>query len=605
MTVKSLKKPGNSAFFRRFTICLQWKKLSKNVIITADNDGRETRMGQQDELLRLRRLVEKQQEELAAKDRVIEKQNIRIQAQDAQIEKQNAQIEKQGIQIENMIQALLHARKKLFGPSTEARKQVEGQLFLFEEAQKLAEQLDVEQKKITARPYTRTARKPGVRAEMLAGLPVEVEEYVMPEGETCSKCGSSMEVVGKRIVRTEVEFEPAKLKVKQVVQQVAKCPVCGTDGAENPNCHFQKAAVPAPPLPHSISTPSLIAQVMYQKFMMGLPFARQERDWYRLGLLLPRSDMANWVIRCSQEWLEPVYWRIHEKLAGCGVLHMDETRIQCNKEAGKKASSESFVWVVRSAACEELQAAFFYYSKTRNGDVAKGLLEGFHGYLVTDAYSGYEKVEHITRSLCWAHVRRYYIDSIPLDSRGKEIPGSKGAEGREFINLLFKVEKEIQDLPYEEKKQKRKEASRPILDAFWAWVEKTSALATTNEKLTQALGYSRNQKKYLETFLEDGRLPISNNLCEANIKPFATARRAWLFADTPKGAKANAVLYTLVESARANKLDVYEYLKYLLTELPNSSYLEHPEILDQYLPWSGTLPEVCRLEHRHKKCFHK
>lgn len=163
------------------------------------------------------------------------------------------------------------------------------------------------------------------------------------------------------------------------------------------------------------------------------------------------------------------------------------------------------------------------------------------------------------------------------------------------------MEKEIQALPYEEKKQKRQEASRPILDAFWAWVEKTSALATTNEKLTQALGYSRNQKKYLETFLEDGRLPISNNLCEANIKPFATARRAWLFADTPKGAKANAVLYTLVESARANKLDVYEYLKYLLTELPNSSYLEHPEILAQYLPWSGTLPEVCRKEHRYKK----
>lgn len=146
-------------------------------------------------------------------------------------------------------------------------------------------------------------------------------------------------------------------------------------------------------------------------------------------------------------------------------------------------------------------------------------------------------------------------------------------KGREYINLLFKVEEEIKDLSYEEKKQKRQETSRPILDAFWAWVEETSALATTNEKLTQALGYSKNQKKYLETFLEDGRLPISNNLCEANIKPFATARRVWLFADTPKGA--NAILYTLVESARANKLDVYEYLKYLLAEIPGSQYLEH------------------------------
>ena len=205
-------------------------------------------------------------------------------------------------------------------------------------------------------------------------------------------------------------------------------------------------------------------------------------------------------------------------------------------------------------------------------------------------------MEHIIRSLCWAHVRRYFIESIPLDNSGKELSGSKGAEGREFINLLFKVEQETKDLSYEEKKQKRQEASRPILDAFWSWVEKTAALATTNEKLTKALVYAQNQKKYLETFLEDGRLPISNNLCEATIRPFATARRAWLFADTPKGAKANAILYTLVESARANQLNVFEYLKYLLAEIPNSGYLEHPQILDEYLPWSKSLPEQCRLE---------
>lgn len=542
------------------------------------------------------------QEELAALRHLVEKLQKEITEKDAVIEKQNAQLEKQSIQIENMIQALLHARKKLFGPSTESMKQVEGQLFLFEEAQKLAEQLGVEQKKVMVKPYTRTPRKPGVRAEMLAGLPTEIEEYIIPEGEVCSKCGGELKVIGKRIVRTEVEFEPAKLKVRQIVQQVAKCTVCGTDGADNPNCHFQKAAVPVPPLPHSLSTPSLIAQVMYQKFLMGIPFARQERDWYRMGLVLPRDEMASWVIRCCQEWLEPLYWQIHEKLVACGVLHMDETRIQCNKENGKKASSESFIWVIRSAACEEIQAAFFYYSPTRNGDTAKELLENFYGYLVTDAYSGYEKAEHIIRALCWAHVRRYFVESIPLDNNGKELSGSKGAEGREYINLLFKVEKEMKDLSYEEKKQKRQEASRPILDAFWTWVEKTSALATTNEKLTKALVYSQNQKKYLETFLEDGRLPISNNLCESTIRPFATARRAWLFADTPKGAKANAILYTLVESARANQLNVFEYLKYLLTELPNSRYLEHPEVLEEYLPWSMALPEQCRLEHKHEKC---
>ena len=562
-------------------------------------------MTEHEELLKLRALVEKQAAELAAKNQIIEEQNSQIEKQNDKIEKQNARIEKQNIQIENMIQALLHARKKLFGPSTECTKQTDGQLSLFDTAQALAIELGNEQKKITVKTHNRVARKPGVREEMLAGLPKEIEEYVIPAEETCNVCGGELKVIGKRIVRTEVEFEPAKLKVKQIVQQIAKCTTCGTDKGENPSCHFQKAAVPKPVLPHSISTPSLVAQVMYQKYAMGLPLARQERDWFRMGLVLPRNDMANWVIRCSQEWLTPIYDRIREKLMECQVLHMDETRIQCNKEDGKKASSDSFMWVIRSSACEDINASFFHYSRTRNGDIAKRLLEEFDGYLITDAYAGYEKVQNVTRSLCWSHARRYFIESIPLDSKGKEISGSKGAEGRGYIDLLFKVEDEIRSLSPEEKKQKRQEASRPILDAFWSWVEETSALHTTNTKLTEALTYATNQKKYLETFMEDGRLPISNNLCEANIKPFATARRAWLFADTPKGATANAVLYTLVESARINELDVFAYLKYLLTEMPNNQHLEHPEIIDDYLPWSTSLPEECKLNYKNKKCLKK
>lgn len=545
-------------------------------------------MTEHEELLILRTLAAKQAQELEASKRIIAERDEKIR--------------KQNIQIDNMIQALLHARKKLFGPSTEVT-QMDGQLSLFESVQELAEQLSLSKEKIAVKPYTRTSRQLGVRQEMLAGLPQEVEEYVLPADEKCSVCGREMKVVGKRVVRTEVEFRPAKLILKQIVQQIARCTECGEENSPNEKCHFQKAAIPVPPLAHSISTPSLIAQIMYQKFAMGLPLARQEKDWFRLGLVLSRSNMANWIIRCSQEWLEPVYWRIHEKLLECGLLHMDETWIQCNKEEGKLPSSESFIWLMRSAVSEDIQGAFFYYSRSRSGENARKLLDGFHGYLTTDAYAGYDKVPDIKRALCWAHCRRYLVESIPLDTKGKEIPGSKGAEGREHIDLLFKVEDEIRDLPYEEKKQKRQDASQPILDAFWAWVEKTSAMHTTNEKLTRALGYCQNQRKYLETFLEDDRIPLSNNYCEANIKPFATARRAWLFADTPRGAFANGVLYTLVESARANELDVYEYLKYLLTEMPNNHHLENPDVIDQLLPWSKELPEQCRLKRSRKKCL--
>ena len=546
-------------------------------------------MTEHEELLMLRALAAKQAQELEASRKAIE-------ARDEKIRKQN-------IQIDNMIQALLHARKKMFGPSTEVSKQVDGQLSLFESVQELAEQLNLSKEKIAVRSYKRTPRQPGIRAEMLAGLPEEIEEYIIPPEEKCSICGGEMKVIGKHVVRTEVEFRPAKVIVKQIVQQIAKCADCGEKGSPNIKSHFRKAAIPASPLSHSIATPSLVAQVMYQKFAMGLPLSRQEKDWFRMGLVLSRSNMANWVIRCSQDWLEPVYWRIHEKLLECEMLHMDETRIQCNKEKGKLPSSESFMWVMRSAVSEKIQAAFFYYSRSRSGDNAKKLLNGYKGCLITDAYAGYDKVPDVKRALCWSHARRYLIDSIPLDAKGKEISGSKGAEGREYINLLFKVEDEIKDLPYEEKKQKRQDVSQPILDAFWSWIEETAAMHTVNEKLTQALGYCQNQKKYLETFLEDGRIPLSNNYCEANIKAFATARRAWLFADTPRGAFANGVLYTLVESARANDLDVYEYLKHLLTEMPNNHHQEDPSVIDRLLPWSEDLPERCHLKKRRKKCL--
>lgn len=544
-----------------------------------------------------------EQEELLMLRELVKKQKLEIEKQQGELAKKDELIRKKDIQIENMMQALLHAQKKMFGPSTEATPDTPGQLHLFETTEELAGQLSVEKKKITVESHARTTRQPGVRAEMLAGIPHDIDEYVINPEETCGLCGAPLKIIGKEIVRTEVEFVPARIRVVQVVRQIAKCTECGTGKNNNPKNHFQKAAVPAKVLPHSIATHSLVAQVMYQKFAMGIPLARQENDFYRMGLVLPRSNMAHWVIRCSEEWLEPVYGKIHEKLVSCGVLHMDETRIQCNKEKGKKASSDSWMWVIQSAESEDIRATYFHYSRSRSGDVAKELLHGFHGYLVTDAYAGYEKAEEVKRSLCWAHLRRYFIESIPLDQAGKELPDSKGEEGREFINLLFLLEEKIKPLSPEERKEKRQSGAKALTDAFWSWVEKTSGIPTTNEKLTTALTYAMNHKAYFQTFLEDGRLEISNNLCESHIRPFATARRAWLFADTPKGAKANAVLYTLVESARANDLNIYNYLDYLLTELPELDYawLKEPALLDKYLPWSEELPAGIRMNRKNRK----
>lgn len=547
-----------------------------------------------------------EKEELQMLRELVKKQKLQLSEKDNMLREKDEVIRRQQIQIENMTQALLHARKKMFGRSSEVSTGYE-QLCLFEETTELAKALLKDQENIVVKEHKRTPRKPGIRKEMLAGLPKEIEEYVIDAEEKCSVCGGELKVIGKEIVRTEVEFKPATLLVRQIVRQVAKCMVCGSNENDRPK-HIQKASVPAKVLPHSIATHSLVAQIMYQKFGMGLPFARQEKDFYRMGLVLSRANMAHWTIRCSDEWLMPVYDRIHQELIQkCEILHMDETRIQVNKENGKKAGSDSFMWVLQSGACEDIKATFFHYSRTRSQKIALELIDGFKGYLTTDAYAAYSNMhlEDVKNNFCWSHLRRYYVDSIPLDNSGKEIPGSKGAEGREYVNLLFRLESEMSDIIYNERKAKRQEASRALLDAFWSWVENTISIPTTNEKLTKALNYSLNNKKELEMFLEDGRLEISNNLCESHIRPFATARRAWLFADTPNGARANAVLYTLVETARANDLNVYAYLDYLLAEMPNADFYNHPEIIDDMLPWSDKLPESCRLTHKHKKNFKK
>lgn len=335
-------------------------------------------MTEHEELLMLRKQLKTKEALLA------EKENIILQKDEL--------IRKKDIQIENLTQALLHTRKKMFGASTEAGTQMEGQLCLFEDVEELAQKLLEDQGQITVKEYKRTPRKPGVRAGMLSGLPKEIEEYIINPEETCSECGAPLKIIGKEVVRTEVEYQPAKLIVKQIVRQVAKCTKCGTEESDHPKDYFQKAAVPSKLLSHTIATPSLAAHIMYQKFILGVPLYRIEKDLFQMGLVLPRSVMAHWVIRCSEEWFAPIYWRIHQKLVACEILHMDETRIQCNKEPNRKASSQSWMWVIQSAACESMKGTFFYYTSSRAGDIPKELLKDFSGYLTTDAYSGYEKV---------------------------------------------------------------------------------------------------------------------------------------------------------------------------------------------------------------------
>lgn len=271
----------------------------------------------------------------------------------------------------------------------------------------------------------------------------------------------------------------------------------------------------------------------------------------------------------------------------------DETTWQVNKENGKKASSNSYIWVHRSGSCEGPPIILYQYTSSRSGEHAKIFLAGFTGYHVSDAYAGYEKVEGITRCLCFSHLRRYYIDAIPLDSSKKEIPGSGGAVGRAYCDKLFRLEKKWKELSPEERKKNRLIYSVPILDAFFAWAEKT---VTQQVMLKKALYYTLNHRKYFSNFLLDGRIPLSNNLSEIAVKPVAITRKNSLFSDSPAGAEASALIFSIINTAKANNLDPYKYLEYIFSELPNADFLSNESILQEYLPWGDKAQLKCKVK---------
>ena len=422
---------------------------------------------------------------------------------------------------------------------------------------------------------------------------VEVETYVEnAEDAKCPKCESDMKKIGTEFVRQEVKFIPAKFKIVNYVRNVYKCEKCGTEESEKETATIVKTHVPNALLSHSFASSSLATEVIYQKYYMGVPLYRQEKVWDDRGLVLPRSMSANWCIKISEYYLENIYKLMLKKLKdSCELLHMDETVMQCNHEPNRKASSKSYMWVIVSGELEKNKGVIFNYSSSRAEAIAKNLLKGYNGILVTDGYDGYNNIENVVHAECWAHCRRYFYDSIPLDSKKQLVKTSAGYHGVELIDELFKIEEKIAELEPSEKLKERQEKSEPILKKFYEWVYSTSQKYVINEKLRKALTYATNQKQTLEEFIKDGRIPLTNSKAERAIRPFAVHRKNWLFADTVDGAKANAVYYSLIESAKINKLNINKYINYLLDELPQLEGVQTEKDLEKYLPWSKELPE--------------
>lgn len=493
-------------------------------------------------------------------------------------------------QVQYLMEQLRLMRHRQFGPTSE--KSVYDQLSLFDEAEAVADAKVPEPELVEIEKHYRKARR-AAADRLPENLPVEVIEYVLPENEcTCSECGNPLHIMG-RDYRRELAIVPAQVKIVEHRCATYSCRHCEQ---HNDHVPIVKAQQPQPVIKGSFAAPEAVSQIMTQKFVMGVPLYRQEQELSRAGVLLTRQTMSNWLIRCAEDWLAPVYGHLKARLLERDVLHADETSLQVLREPDKKAQSKSYMWLYRTSGDAEHPIVLYEYQSSRKAAHPKEFLKDFKGYLHTDGYDAYHNLPaNIAVVGCWAHLRRKFDEAL------KALPEAARADslalhGKQYCGQLFDIERELAECSPEKRYAERQKTARRLMDEFFAWVGAVKALPKSG--LDQAAKYALSQQKYLERYIDYGRLEISNNRAERSIKPFVIGRKNWLFANTPKGAAASATIYSIVETAKENGLNPYVWLTYIFKTAPNIN-LANENAIESLMPWNA--PDYCKTPMSSKK----
>jgi transposase len=446
------------------------------------------------------------------------------------------------------------AQQKRFGASSEKTHPDQMELNLFNEAEVLATATSAEPDVETV-TYSRK-KSVGSREAKLDHFPVETITYELPEDkQVCACCGGALHEMSTE-TRNEITVIPAEVKVVRHVRQVYACRRCEREEIRTP---IVTAPAPKPVYPGSIASPSIMAHVMSQKYVDSQPLYRQEQQFARLGFTISRQTLANWMIYGADQWLSLLADRMREHLLNQDILHADETTLQVLREPGKSAQTDSYLWLYRTGRMGP-PIILYDYRPTRGGEHPRNFLAGFSGYLHVDGYPGYHKVSGVTLVGCWAHARRKFDEALKVLPASQNKTETAAQQGLHFCNQLLAIERELKDATPEERYTIRMERSRPVLDAYLVWLREQRSRTLPKSLLGEAIAYSLNQWDKLTAFLKDGRLEIDNNRSERAIKPFVIGRKNWLFANTPRGAKASAIIYSVIETAKENQLNPFKYL---------------------------------------------
>ena len=547
----------------------------------------------------LKTVIEQLRQTVLEQSKMIEKLNRTISALKESnvtlVSELRRRIDELELTVRNKEEEIALLQKKLFAPRSEKNRQCEGQMSLadfglFNEAEQEATVKVIEKDDGTVVIKEHTRKKRATHEEIMKTLPVKERIIDIEEDlRNCPNCDGPLEYVGKEYLRDEVEIIPRQAIRYKVYKAVYKCPSC-EDEPDQPTI-FKPVYIPL--MDHSYLTPSFAAYLLYAKFVLHMPFYRQERDWEQLGLKISRATMANWTIYTGINLFLPVVDRLWELLMKRDLLHCDETRVQVLHEDGRKATTQSYMWLACSGNDGLPKIIYYRYTPTRAGANAVKLLADFEGtYLICDGYQGYNAVVKFHKDLircgCWAHLRRKLADAIPTKD-GEEIPGSPAIEGRNLIDKLFLVESILSDRSPEERTRIRQELEVPILKSFWEWLDKQKPVS--GSRFAAAVNYAKNQKPVMENYLLDGRIALSNAIAENNVRDFAVGRRNWLFSASVNGATASAAIFSLIETAKANNLRVRPYLKEVITYMrdhANANGSERVDV-DSILPWSDEM----------------
>ena len=509
------------------------------------------------------------------------------------------QIAQQTIAIEKLTEQIALMNTRTFAKKSEKIHLDEDQLNffseIFNEAESLIDgQLSIEPSidEVIVPAHKRRKRK-GKLDEDLMDLDTRIIEHTLSDAQLQELFPQGYKRLPDEVYK-KLELIPAVFEVHEHHIAVYK----GRNGK------IVKAEHPKEMLNGSIATPSIVSAVIHGKYTNAVPLYRQEQEFTRNDVNISRQTMANWVITSAERYLSLVYDRMKEELLNSLVIHADETPVMVSKD-GRKGMHRNYMWVYRSGSmCKANQAVLYEYQKTRNADAPRKFLSGFDGKVICDGYQVYHVLENREDSRfkvagCWAHARRPFAQVYK--SLGEEkAAGTVAAEALIQIQNIYHTDNGLLKLPPSERKKRRKSLVKPLVDTFFEWCRKSIDRVPPSSETADGIKYCINQEKYLRVFLDDPQIPLDNNLAEQAIRPFCVGKKNWKLIDTVHGAQASAIIYSIVETAKAHDLNIYNYFKHLLTEIPKHMDDTDLSFLDPLLPWSKQLPAECRKKKKTK-----